>query len=644
MSTALSVLLLEDDPSSIRLFTRKVQSAPVDITVKEARNRDTFIRELELSHFDCIVIDYTMPDITGIDALRLSKEMSPDTPTIIYTGSVGEEKAVECMKEGASEFLLKTNSIRLVPAILAVVNQKREREARLQAEEAQKQSEARFRALAETSTAAIFIYHGEKFVYVNSAAEQLTGYTNNELLEKTFWELVHPDHLEMIQQRRQAMERGESVPSRYEFKIAAKDGTERWLDFAVSSINFEGAPASLGIALDMTTQKKLEQQVRQSLKMESVSTLAGGVAHDFNNILNIVSGYASLTERHLNDTEKLKHDIKTILDASARGAQLVRQLVTIAGKVEVKVEQVDVNFIVNELISLLHATFPKTIEIVADLGDATFTINANHNQLHQALLSFAVNARDAMPAGGVLRFTTKRITGKKIHQRIPNAQPGDYVHIAVADTGKGMDEKTKSKIFDPFFTTKQKEVGSGLGLSVVYGIIGSYNGFVDVDSAVGRGTTMHVFFPLMTATKPVFQVQEDIVKIGGGNETILIVEDESSLREYLKALLEDKGYKILEAADGCEGVDLFTEHQKNISLIISDLGMPRLDGMGLLRKIKEMQPHINVIMTSGLVDPDQQSEVLKAGVREFLPKPYSGKEVLLCVRKILDEMNNQRAQ
>jgi PAS domain S-box-containing protein len=639
VSAVLSILLLEDDPSSIRLFTRKVQSAPVEIVVKEARNRETFIRELELSKFDCIVIDYTIPDIMGIEALRLSKEMSPDTPTIIYTGSVGEEKAVECMKEGASEFLLKTNSIRLVPAILSVVNQKREHEARLQAEEAQKQSEARFRSLAETSTAAIFIYQGEKFVYVNSAAEQLTGYTNDELLHKTFWELTHPDHLEIIQQRRSAQQRGESVPSRYEFKIVTKDGTERWLDFTASSIHFEGVPASLGIALDMTNQKKLEQQVRRSQKMESVSTLAGGVAHDFNNIFNIISGYASMTEHHIGDPDKLKHDIKTILDASARGAALVRQLVTLSGKTEVKNEQVDVNLVMKEIVSLLHATFPKTIEIVSDFSNAVYLTNANRSQLHQALLSIAMNARDAMPDGGTLRFTTKRMSGKRLQQQNPNAQASDYVHIAVSDTGKGMDEKTKTRVFDPFFTTKEKGSGAGLGLSVVYGVLGSYHGFVDVDSAVDHGTIMHIFLPISTFTKPVPHVKEEFIKISGGDETILVVEDESTLREYLKVLLEEKGYSVLQASDGSEGVELFSKHQEQIALVISDLGMPKLDGLSLLRKMKEMQPTVKVIMTSGLVDPEQQSEILLAGAREFLPKPYNGKIVLLRVREILDSVN-----
>jgi PAS domain S-box-containing protein len=264
MSAALSILLLEDDPSSIRLFDRKIQSAPVEMIAKDVRNKEAFLRELESPRFDCIVLDYTLPDITGIEALRFVKELAPGTPTIIYTGSVGEEKAVECMKEGASEFLLKTNSIRLVPAILSVVNQKRDREARERAEEAQKQSEARFRALAETSTALIFIYMGERYTYFNPASMQITGYSAEDLLNINFLELVHPDHREMVHQRGLARQRGEDVPSRYEFKIVTKDGKERWLDYAASAIQYEGVPAGLGIAFDVTDRKHMEEKLQAS--------------------------------------------------------------------------------------------------------------------------------------------------------------------------------------------------------------------------------------------------------------------------------------------------------------------------------------------------------------------------------------------
>jgi PAS domain S-box-containing protein len=264
MSAPLSILLLEDDPSSIRLFTRKIQSAPVEMIVKDVRNKETFLRELESPQFDCIVLDYTLPDINGIEALRLVKELAPGTPTIIYTSSVGEEKAVECMKEGASEFLLKTNSVRLVPAILSVVSQKRDREARVRAEEAQKQSEARFKALAEMSSALIVIYQGERFTHVNTASKQVTGYTEDELLNMKFWELVHPDYREMVHQRGLARQRNEDVPARYEFKIITKDGKERWLDFAASAIQYEGIPAGLGIAFDVTDRKNIEEQLKAS--------------------------------------------------------------------------------------------------------------------------------------------------------------------------------------------------------------------------------------------------------------------------------------------------------------------------------------------------------------------------------------------
>ncbi len=264
MSAELSILLLEDDPSSIRLFYRKIQSAPREMIVKDVRNKEAFLRELESPQFDCIVIDYTLPDINGIEALRLVKELAPGTPTIIYTSSVGEEKAVECMKEGASEFLLKTNSIRLVPAILSVVNQKRDHEARIQAEEAQRQSEARFNALADTSNALIFIYQGEKFTYVNAASKRVTGYTENELLKMNFWDLVHPDYREMVRQRGLARQRNENVPVLYDFKILTKDGKERWLEFAASAIQYEGVPAGLGIALDVTDRKHMEEQLQAS--------------------------------------------------------------------------------------------------------------------------------------------------------------------------------------------------------------------------------------------------------------------------------------------------------------------------------------------------------------------------------------------
>lgn len=1009
MSSALRVLILEDDPSFIRLFTRKVQSAPVDIDVRSARNRETMIRELELSEFDCAVIDFSLPDINGIDALRILKDMAPDTPAIVYTGSVGEEKAVACMKEGASDFLLKANSERLVPAILAAVKQKREREARVRAEEAQKQSEDRFRALAETSTAAIFIYHDNRFSYVNSILEKMTGYTSEELLGMKVSELVHPDYREMVRQRAEARSRGEDVPARYEFKIKRKDGQERWIDFAANSTTYEGVPAALGIAFDVTerkkieedrrvselkfrtlverslvgvyaiqnnafvyvnsvfaeilgyereellsgipvldtvadayrtlvneniqkllsgeiqelqyaymgkrkdgtlvdleakdsstewdgapavigtlldtternrvltslsqseekyrdtvtlapvgifqttkdgrfvmvnrslvrilgyesseellqlnlnslsydgreeasfaqrldaadaiaesdlrwrrkdgmciwvqltahavkdktgeilylegfarditsrkeveqivrrseenyrslfecareviftldpkgnitalnpsferatgwkrevwigrhiseiihpddyeradvefrrilaggpstqneyrvlaksseylvceigvtiqirdgaivgvlgtarditNQKRLEQQLRHIQKMESIGTLAGGIAHDFNNILNIVSGYASLAEEQSDKPDKLKTDLEMIRSASDRGATLVRQLLTFARKSDVVVGPVDLNALINDLVQMLGATFPKSIEIEVSHGDVIPCIEADQDQLHQALLNLAVNSRDAMPNGGKLRFSTDLIHGDELRKRISYAKASEYVHIAVSDTGVGMDDETKSKVFEPFFTTKQR--GTGLGLSVVYGTIGSHNGFVEIESAIEHGTTMHLYLPITLSTPLTVRRPDGGAEIRGGTECILVVEDEYALRDYLKFVLEEKGYHVLEAANGIDAVDVYTAHRERIALVISDLGMPKLDGIGLLRRILEISPTAKIILASGYIDTHQRSEMFRLGAKHVFQKPYHGKEILLRVREILD--------
>ncbi len=890
MSTPLSVLLLEDDPSSIRLFHRKMQTAPVEIVVKDVRNREGFMRELETPSFDCIIIDYTLPDITGIEALKLVKEMTSGVPTIIYTGSVGEEKAVECMKEGAAEFLLKSNSVRLVPAILSVVNQRREYEARLRAEEAQRESEMRFRTLAETSSAIITIYQNNQLVFINSFAEEITGYTIEELKQINYLDIIHPDFKEVIRQRGIARENGEIVPTRYEFKIVRKDGGERWLDFAFGTINYRDGNATLGIGFDITarrkaeekiqaseqryrtmfeanpnpmwvfdtdshcflavndaavehygytrdeflqmtikdiippedkrsldehlkeiekpnsintctsckhlkkdggiievdaishalefdghnarmilaidvterrraeaalreseanyrslfesakdiiftlsldgkitsvnqtfeistgwtkeewigrrvieilppeeheklkeafhriysggpsyfreykvikkngdyligesrltlqirdgekvgflgvlrdvtTQKKLEDQIQQTQKMESIGKLAGGIAHDFNNIMGIVYGYLSLAEQHIEDPEKVKQDIELIRTASDRGTSLVKQLLTFARKSSVVIELIDVNTLIKDLVPMLSATFPKTIDISSELHKSLPLIMADKNQLNQALLNIAVNARDAMLKGGTLYVKTDVVSSAMLKSRIPYIVDGIYVQISITDTGCGMSEITKMKAFEPFFTTKAKGKGTGLGLAVVYGIIGSHNGFVDIESEIDRGTTVHLFLPTSSMKKEESASISELVEIRGGTETILIVEDEEPLRMFLKVLLEGKGYKTIEASNGVDAFNNFVKNKERIALIVSDFGMPKLGGYELLKKVFEVDKKVKIILTSGFITPEEKSEIYKSGAKDIIMKPYTGDELLKRIRTILDENN-----
>jgi PAS domain S-box-containing protein len=420
-----------------------------------------------------------------------------------------------------------------------------------------------------------------------------------------------------------------------------KDGTPIWIQLSAYAVKDEQGNSLYyeGFVHDVTEQKQLEAQFRQAQKMEGIGTLAGGIAHDFNNILGIVSGYVGMARQHLDQPDKLARDIDMISDASKRGITLVRQLLTFARKSEVNVKSVDLNAVVKELVQMLRATFPTTIEIVMKLDEDIPSIEADQNQMHQALLNLAVNSRDAMPDGGTLTFTTELQSSERVKKQVFEAYTDKYVHLTISDTGQGMDEETKCKVFDPFFTTKQEGKGTGLGLAVVYGIVGSHNGFIDIESEVNRGTTIHIYLPVSPAESSTKFSASDKSEIRGGNESILIVEDETPLRQFLRISLEEKGYKIYEASDGIEGVEVFEREKQNIALVITDLGLPKLNGIGLIRNVIKKTPNVRIMLASGYIDPDQRLEILKAGACGIIFKPYNKREILFRIREILDAEN-----
>jgi len=504
-------------------------------------------------------------------------------------------------------------------------------------EEALLESEANYRSLFESARDIIFTLSLDGLITkINPAVELTTGWKPEDLNGKHVFEILHPDDNAIAAESLQRVLNG--GPSHYnEYQVRKKSGEYLTAEIRVTLQIRNGEKVGLlGIARDVTVQKKLELQFRQAQKMESIGTLAGGIAHDFNNIMGIVYGYLAMAEQHINNTEKLEQDIEMIRTASDRGAALVRQLLAFARKSSVVFEQIDLNVLIKDLVPMLYATFPKTVEIELDLHKNVLPISADKNQLHQALLNIAVNARDAMSKGGKLSFKSEFILSEKLKTRIPDAPDGEYVHLAIIDNGSGMDEDIKNKAFDPFFTTKQKGKGTGLGLAVVYGIIGSHNGFVDVETETGKGTTIHVFLPKSSLQKEVSLPPGDLKDIRGGNEIILIVEDEIPLRYFLKSLLESKGYIVLEASDGIEGMKIFNENKNQVALVISDFGMPKLDGLGLLKNIIEIKPTARLILTSGYIAPEQKSEILKAGARDIILKPYKPNEVLQHIREILD--------
>ncbi len=384
--------------------------------------------------------------------------------------------------------------------------------------------------------------------------------------------------------------------------------------------------------------KRIEEKSQHSQKMESVGTLAGGIAHDFNNILAIIMGHASLLETLKHKPQKIVLSADIIKKAVNRGAGLVNQILTFARKADIKVESLNINTSIKELVDLLQQTFPKTIQFDLDLDPKIPMITGDYNQIHQVLLNLSVNARDAMLNGGFISFRTKVVESNEIQHLVPDTSEKKFLCVSITDSGTGMDEDTKKRIFDPFFTTKEFGKGTGLGLATAYGILQSHGGFIEVESQIDIGTTFYIYFPINPEDTEIEKQQNENseTEIKGGNETILIVEDEEMLLDLIKEILIGKGYKVLTALDGLGGLEVYTANAKQISLVLTDMGLPKLNGYDMVMKLKEINPAVNVIFASGFLETDTISKMFKAGAKEFVQKPYDPIDVLKKIRSVID--------
>ena len=505
-------------------------------------------------------------------------------------------------------------------------------------------SEQRFRTLTETTSSAIFVYSADRFVYVNKASQILTGYSSDELLSMHFWDVVHPQYKALIRERGMARQRGEDVPVRYEFKIVRKDGTERWIDFTSGKIQWQGTSAAIASAFDITERKeaeeekeKLEEQLLQAQKMEAIGRLAGGVAHDFNNMLNVIIGYAELVLGKLGQENTIRKDIEEIIKAATRSASLTQQLLAFSRKQIIKPEVVSVNELLKNLEKMLRRLITESIDMVFVFGKDCGLIQVDPAQLEQVVMNLVINARDAMPAGGKLTIETASVelndTSAGYH---PEAVPGRYSMIAVTDTGQGMDNETRSKIFEPFFTTKERGKGTGLGLATVYGIVKQSGGHIFVYSEPGQGATLKIYFPRTNAGQPVQEPRPAERPHHGGSEHILVVEDEVKLRHLFEATLPSLGYRVITAANGDEALVLVEERGLKPDMVITDVVMPGMGGVALVEHLRKTLPDIKVLYMSGYTD----NAIVHHGVLDpgtpFIQKPFHIKDLAAKVKRVLD--------
>ena len=509
---------------------------------------------------------------------------------------------------------------------------------RQKSEDALRKSEERYRFLVENAPDAIFgLSHQAIILDLNHAFATLTGWESTEWIGKSFTDLVHADDLAEAQYLFRRSSQGEPSTTR-ELRIRKKSGEYMHWEFTTTSQIENGKSiAILGIARDITERKKFEEQIRQSQKMDSVGILAGGVAHDFNNLLSVIMGHTTLLERFGSDPGRRAESLARIQQASERGAALVRQLLTVARKVETTLQVTSINEIVHEVAVLVGETFPKTITIDVHCDPDLPAIIADGNQIHQMLLNLCVNARDAMPRGGTISISTSVVPREKLPGRFPDSSAPSYLLLAVADTGEGMDETTRTRIFEPFFTTKGPGKGMGLGLAVSYGIIKNHSGFINVESTVGAGSVFRVYFPIRRVEKVRNTSGREIASgSSGGTETILLVEDEEALMNLVKDMLTSRGYNVLTARDGEQALAIFSESHSGIGLVFSDIGLPRLGGEEMLKKMQEIDPKVRVIFSSGYLDPDLRTLLLEKGATDFIQKPHNPELISTKIREVLD--------
>ncbi|MDE3058833.1 MAG: PAS domain S-box protein [Bacteroidota bacterium] len=501
------------------------------------------------------------------------------------------------------------------------------------------ESEQEFRSLVESAHDAIFSLSPSGIITsLNPAFEKITGWKSHEWLGKSFTDLIHEDDFQKAVDDIRRLTAGEVLMPR-EIRIKRKDGAFAVGEFILAPLVRNNVLRGMfGIGRDVTERKRLEQELRQASKLESIGTLAGGIAHDFNNILGIIVGYISVLKNR-QDEEHVEQALASIDTAARRGAGLVKQLLTFARKTEAKLARVHVNDVIKELIPFLQETFPKIILFTLQLDDTVKAVNVDVNQMHQVLLNLCVNARDAIPAGsgGRISVTTANADGKIVQQRFPQAGDVPYVAVTLSDTGAGMDEGTLAHLFEPFFTTKGIGQGTGLGLSVVYGVVKSCGGFIDVTSAPGKGTTFHLYLPTASEKEssgagPVPAWKES----AGGSETILFVEDEEMLRTLLRTLLEEKGYRVITAENGEDAIAIYADNFQHIDLILTDIGLPRVSGWDAFLKMREINPSARAILASGFVDNNQRAAMAKAGMTDIIQKPYAPDEVFGKIRSVLD--------
>jgi PAS domain S-box-containing protein len=628
MSAVLKVLLVEDSENDAELLLHALKKAGYNPTARRVDNAADMDEALAHGSWDMVISDYVLPQFSGLEALKHIQRRNLDIPFIIVSGKIGEEVAIEALKAGADDYLLKDRLTRLGPAIERELREAQLRRQRRQADQALRESEERYRRLVESSPEATCICASGHLVYVNPAFVTLFGaQTPLDLIGKLYIDLIDPNYRDLVAEHLRQSLAGADGPL-LENRVRKFDGSPVLVESIARAISYHREHAVQIICRDISARKFMEEQIHHGERMDAIGRLAGGVANDFNNLLAVITGYAGLIRAGLPPGDKLLEDVEQITRSADRAYALTQEMLALSRKQAIRPAPLNLNTLLTKNQNLITRVLGEGIELHTSLSPDLSLIHADHAQMESLLMNLAVRARDTMPNGGRLVIQTRNITNEdKRRLPITELRAGDYICMIVADNGAGIPEEAQSHVFEPFYAGSNPRAGSGLALATVYATVKQHGGHISYQSQQGAGSTFRIYFPRIPAPNS--------AKAVGQSGTILLVEDEEPLREFGRVVLKRAGYNVLEAADGAEAMALCELNKPAINLIFTDVIMPTMSGPEMTRRLAKTYPGVPVLYTSGYTRSVVTENGAQPGDFEFLQKPYTSQELLHRLNQIL---------
>lgn len=635
-------ILLVDDEEMIRTLLRR-SLLEKKYEVVTAGSRKEAIEKVNERQFDLLIVDKNLPDGSGFDIIDAAKRREHSSESIVITAYSDTDSAIQAVALGVFRYVRKPFDLKALGTDIASALEtnrlrrdlKRRTDELYRSNRAVAVSEERFRLLFNSGNDAVFVYPlssegiSDKFIEVNDVACRWLGYSREELLQLSVGDLYSPRSLEGLPARTSRLLANKYFLS--ELELVSRDGRHIAAEVSARLFELEDRLAVMAIARDITERRRnekerarLEEQFRESQKMEAIGRLAGGVAHDMNNVLGAVMGLAATLDSESNLNERQKEDIASILEACRRGRDLTRDLLGFARKGKYRKEKIDLNQIVKEIKQILERTIPRTVTIKTTLENNLVLTEGDSGQIIHAAMNVCINAVDAMRGRGTLHMRTRNIlVDAEEARKQSGVSPGKFALLEIVDTGTGMDATTLELAFEPFFTTKPQGKGSGLGLAMVYGTIKNHNGLVKLSSEVGKGTHVKICLPAVQrdsipAQSPQRGSMRPIRKTG----KVLLVDDEPMIRNAGRRLLERLGYEVLLAATGEDAVQTYKECKDDIWLVVLDLIMPGMDGEDVFNALKAHDPGVSVLLSSGYSKEEKAEELLEQGAAAFIQKPF----------------------